>query len=65
MRPELSQDLLDILYGTLDEKFHEEIYALFLDGERQKQEYKEFYYGLMWEKKDHATGPAFFASRTS
>jgi len=56
MRPELPQVFLDMLYKTLDEKFHEEIYSLFLGGERQKQEYKEFYYSKMWEEENHKTG---------
>lgn len=56
MGPELPQKFLDILYTSLDGKFHQEVYELFLRGEQQKAEYKEHYYGEAWKKLNHVTG---------
>lgn len=55
-RPELPQKLLDFLYTSLDETLHEDVYQKFLKAEREKQEYKEYYYTEFWKELNHVTG---------
>ncbi|GAA3913657.1 hypothetical protein GO495_17635 [Chitinophaga oryziterrae] len=54
--PELPQKFLDMLYDVLDEKFHEEVYQMYLKGEKEAQEYKEYYYTELWKDLNHVTG---------
>ncbi len=56
MRPELPQKFLDILYTSLDEKFHQDVYELFLKAEQEKQDYKEQYFSELWKTLNHETG---------
>lgn len=56
MRPELPQKFLDILYTSLDETFHKDVYQMFLKAEQEKQEYREYYYAELWKTLNHETG---------